>query len=378
MWHSHSAAIMTKTPAPNTINAQSQQGEKSAFSYQTFDLDQSPSVDDSCRSTYAKKARRRRHLWPLFPLLALILVLGRLLTIFLQITTAQQNPPMPLPSVGPSTSTNPRETVIDLQSGSVTGSYSLYDLLSIHTASGHIDITISLHNASTDDPQKPAVLRLSTASGSIRVRISPLSSSSSSSSSRSSSPAKIPDREYETELSSRSGSLDAVLVHGTHTSLKTNSGSIVASLSPYGAAANSTRSEISTSSNSGHTEVTVHPLLGDAAAPLRQLYADYRHGSGGLVLSYPSTWEGTAQGTTASGGIDVHWEGLRVVRDRKGGVSREFEAVKGDGDGVLRFKGSSGHVELSGDSDYWARQQQQGGGGGSKVVADEPPPPYEP
>ena len=84
------------------------------------------------------------------------------------------------------------------------------------------------------------------------------------------------------------------------------------------------------------------------------------------------------QGTTASGGIDVRWEGMRVVKDRKGWSRREFEAVKGTGDGVLRFKGCSGSVELSGDSDYWALQQGGGRESTAVVVDEPPPPPYEP
>ncbi|KAL8829108.1 MAG: hypothetical protein Q9191_002196 [Dirinaria sp. TL-2023a] len=365
--------MMGKTPALTSTNAQTEQGEKSAFSDQIFGLEQRLVVDNCGHpKRFVEKPRRPRHLWPLFLLLALIIVTKGFF-FYSYISTcsdcsADTAPPhhrmSPLP---PTTSTNPRETVIDMQSGSVTGSYSLYDLLSIHTTSGHIDITVSLHNASSEDPKKPASLHLSTASGSIRVRTSHLSSYSSSSSS-----SQIPDRQYETEISSRSGSLDAILVHGTHTSLKTNSGSITAALSPHGP--NSTRSEVLTSSNSGHTDVTVYPLLGDASAPVRQLYADYRHGSGGLVLSYPSMWEGTVQGTTASGGINVKWDGMRVVKDRKGLIGREFEAVKGQGEGVLKFKGYSGHVELSGKSDYWALQQEESRE--STVIAEEPPP-YE-
>ena len=251
---------------------------------------------------------------------------------------------MTSPSARPAASSSPsisRETVIDLTSGSVTGAYSLYDLLSIRTTSGHIDITLNLQNASISAP-KPALLDLSTASGSIRVKTPTLHTT------------KIPDREYKTGISSYSGSIHAETVHGTRTSLKTSSGRIVAELVPFGP--NTSRSDIETRSYSGGTDITVRPSGANASQPLRKLYADYQHGSGGLRVRYPSTWEGSVQGRTAAGGVETKWDGLRIVKDKEGYVGREIEAVKGEGEGVLRFHGDSGHVLLKGDSDAWVNK----------------------
>ena len=254
---------------------------------------------------------------------------------------------MSISSSRPSTS-NTRETVIDLTSGSVIGSYHLYDLLSIHTTSGHIDITLNLENASDSDP-KPALLDLSTSSGSIRIK-TPAARI----------PSKIPDRKYRTSVSSASGSIDAELIQGMHTSLKTHSGRIFAELVPAGS--NVSRSDISTHTNSGSTDITLHVSAFNASSPLRRLYSDYHHGSGELRVRYPSTWEGTLKGKTLSGGVDVRWDGMRIVRDKKGYVGREIEAVKGDGEGIFRFEGYSGSVTLRGDSDAWVDQLPLRGG----------------
>lgn len=49
-----------------------------------------------------------------------------------------------------------------------------------------------------------------------------------------------------------------------------------------------------------------------------------------------------------SGHIGVAWPGLKIVEDSDGWGSHRLKAVKGDGNGVLMFKGVSGSVELRG------------------------------
>lgn len=320
--------------------------EKDNLEYHTFGHIPLSSDEPAAREDpkSSRSGSRRNHRSRLLIIIAVFLIVKILIIKSLVIPYLGQPPPSsplsPLSTSNPmsSSSTSPsRETVIDLASGSVTGTYSLYDLLSIHTTSGHIDITLSLQNASTSAP-KPALLRLSTASGSIRVQTPALKD-----------PSRIPDREYKTSISSHSGSIDAKIPHGIHTSLKTASGSINAELVPLGP--NTSRSDIETRTHSSSTDIKLHPSAVNASQPLRKLYADYQLGSGGLRVAYPSTWEGRVQGKTVSGGVDVEWEGLRMVKDRKGYVGREIEAVKGAGEGVLRFYGYSGRVVLRGDGD---------------------------
>jgi len=316
-------------------------GNKADLEYHTFGHIPLPSDEPAAREDPNPRDRRSRLL---IIIAAFLIVKILMIKSFVIPYFGELHPSSPLSSLSTSkpmsstsSTSHSRETVIDLASGSVTGTYSLYDLLSIHTTSGHIDITLSLQNASTSAP-KPALLRLSTASGSIRVQTPALKD-----------PLRIPDREYKTSISSHSGSIEAKIPHGTHTSLKTASGSINAKLVPCGP--NTSRSDISTQTHSGSTDIKLHPSAINASQPLRKLYADYQFGSGGLRVAYPSTWEGTVEGKTVSGGVDVEWEGLRMVKDRKGYVGREIEAVKGEGEGVLRFYGYSGRVLLRGGSD---------------------------
>ncbi|KAG7008711.1 C6 transcription factor [Physcia stellaris] len=71
--------------------------------------------------------------------------------------------------------TSSREIIIHLSSGSITGTYPLYDLLSMRTTSGSISISLTLHNASTSSPSKPATLQIDSSSGSIRAHTPSLS-----------------------------------------------------------------------------------------------------------------------------------------------------------------------------------------------------------
>lgn len=230
-------------------------------------------------------------------------------------------------------STYSRETVIDVESSSVTGSYPLYDLLSIHTSSGSINIDVEPKKASTENV-KPAILRLTSNSGSVRAMSSTVS---------------VPDRDYQTTMSTSSGSINANILHGLRTSLRSINGRITADLYPYGH--NDSRTDIEVHDTSGSIDITLHSSLSHPAAPLRKLYGYYRGNSGSLNLFYPGHWQGTVEGTTMSGSVDLNWQGLKVVKDKKKGwVKRTIEAVRGEGEGSLVFYQASGSVKLSGES----------------------------
>lgn len=229
-------------------------------------------------------------------------------------------------------STYSRETIIDVGSVSVTGSYPLYDLLSIHTSSGSINIDVEPKKASTENV-KPAVLRVTSNSGSVRAMSSTVS---------------VPDRDYQTTMSTSSGSMNANILHGLRTSLRSINGRITADLHPYGH--NDSRTDIEVHDTSGSMDITLHSSLSHPTAPLRKLYGYYRGNSGSMNLYYPGQWQGTVEGTTMSGSIDLDWQGLKVVKDNKEGyVKRTIEAVKGEGEGRLVFYQASGSVKLSGE-----------------------------
>lgn len=229
-------------------------------------------------------------------------------------------------------STYSRETIIDVSSASVTGSFPLYDLLSIHTNSGSININVDPKNASTENV-KPAVLRVTSNSGSVRANTATNS---------------VPNRDYQTSMSSSSGSIDAAILHGLRTSLRSINGRVTADVYPYGH--NDSRTDVEAHCTSGSMDITLHSSLSHPTAPLKKLYAYYRGISGSLTLFYPAQWQGTVEGTTASGGIDLDWEGLKVVKDGKEPwVKRTIEAIRGKGEGRLVFYSTSGRVTLSGE-----------------------------
>ena len=233
----------------------------------------------------------------------------------------------------PSIDMNSRETNIHLTSGSVTGSYPLYDILDISTVSGSIDIDVEPKDADLDDVQ-PAILRLSSKSGSIRALTSTVS---------------VPARDYQMSVKSLNGGIDATLLHGSRTSLRSLNGRINADLYPYGH--NDSRTDIDTHCQSGSTDVTVHSSLSHPTDPIKKLFTEHHSLSGSLTLWYPAQWQGRIKGSTLSGSIDLDWDGLKVVRDeKKGWIKRTVEAVRGEGEGQLVFSGKSGSVNLGGDS----------------------------
>ena len=226
-----------------------------------------------------------------------------------------------------------RETVINVDSASITGSYSLYDLLSIHTSSGSMDVQI---NSQAADKQnvKPAMLKLTSNSGSIRAQIPT---------------TDVTDRDYRTEISTSDGSVDVTLVHGSRTFIRSINGQVNANLYPYGH--NDSRTDIETHCNSAAQTIVLHPSLSHPDDPLKKLYGFYHADSGSLNLHYPAQWQGTVTGTIASGSLNVDWKGLKVIKDgTKGWMNKRFEAVRGDGEGTLVFSESTGSFTLTGDS----------------------------
>lgn len=234
------------------------------------------------------------------------------------------------------TTTRTREIIIHSSSGSVTGAYPLYDLLSITTLSGSITISYVPKNSSDLNP-KPASLLLSTSSASIRATTPTIHSSQ-----------PIPNRDYKNDVSTASGSITATLLHSSQTSLRTASGQILAAIHPHGSL--STPSLLSTDSTSGSTTVTVHNSLSHPSSSMRALSASHHFISGSLKLSYPSQWQGRIFGETVSGSLNIHWDGVTVIKDHKkwtGG--REIEAERGEGgEARLDFGGVSGSAVLMG------------------------------
>lgn len=236
------------------------------------------------------------------------------------------------------TNINSRKIVINTSSGSIHGTYPLYDLLEAKSRSGSISIDITPKEELSSDPQ-PASLHLSTMSGSIQANTPILATSDRAS--------LVPARDYQTTITSMSGTLRPHLIHGSQTMLKSTTGSIQAELSPYGDPAE--ESQLTTSAETGSTTVTVLSSLSHPGKALRNFYAAYKFNTGSLMINYPWEWEGTVQGKTVTGSINVNWPGLEI--ESGGGRTigwNSFQGVKGHGDGRLQFNGVTGSVSLNG------------------------------
>ncbi len=232
-----------------------------------------------------------------------------------------------------------RETVIRTSSGTVTGTYPLYDLLSIETISGSVHISVDPQEAAKNRPA-PASFIVSTTSGSVQATY-PISLPATA----------IPNRDYRVSVKTVSGSIRGSYLHGSSSSFDATSGSIAATLVPYGPV--SRDSSIRTHSQSGETRLTVCPSMTEPDAPMRNLRSSHRYASGSLRLHFPATWEGTIEGRTMSGSVHVDWEGVRIVRQGRDGFGpwTYLLARKGDDGarGKIEFQGVSGSVDLEGD-----------------------------
>ncbi|KAL8863609.1 MAG: hypothetical protein Q9178_000291 [Gyalolechia marmorata] len=237
-----------------------------------------------------------------------------------------------------------RHTTVNTQSGSVKGDFTLRDAIKIHTQSGSININLSLISSNTTSP---ATLDLQAHSGSIKVDTVTILT-----------PSKIPDRDYHSTLRTNSGSIRANLVHGSSTTLQSDSSSIQASLHPHGDAAR--RSDLTTHVLSGSTDLTVHPSLSNSSTPLRNFHASHTAISGSIRILYPAQWEGTVAGSTVSGSIKVDWPGLKIVDNQKGWGTKSLKGVKGKGEGVVGFKDVSGSVELKGTEAVPVEEEEDG------------------
>lgn len=240
----------------------------------------------------------------------------------------------------PSTLIDAREIIIQTASGSVKGAYPLYDLLSINTLSGAIDINLGLQDISTTAP-KPAKLHINTLSGKVHVNTPLLATPSTA----------VPLRDYQSDITSQSSSIDIVIPHGSTSNLRSLSGSVSAALHPCGDPA--IRSSLSSNVASGATRITVHRSRTHPTSPLRKLYASHHQQSGPLRLHYPAQWEGTIAGETMSGAVRIEWPGVDIISDdRIGWVQRRIVGKKGEGEGQLEFGTLSGNVDLTGGDFY--------------------------
>ncbi|UKZ71676.1 uncharacterized protein TrAtP1_012627 [Trichoderma atroviride] len=280
-----------------------------------------------------------------------------------------------------------RSIIIDTVSGDVGGWFPLYDLLKIHSVSGHIKADLT-PKPSQDKKPEQAVLSVETVSGDIKV-IEPLL--------RNKRNDDFPPRDYVVGVSSSSGQIVAELAFTSRAKIETISGDQRLTLLPLFGSSSSLPS-LSTDTKSGKTTLTVlEPLwkegathIGyyDPATPskdknskldnydepwiiihpdqqldnvpdveltstvnasgggdgLTRLQSHHASISGDFRLNYPASWEGAFLLTTLSGGQDIRGDDLHYKR--LSGIIKRIEGTKGDGKSDLTIDSMSGREEL--------------------------------
>ena len=72
--------------------------------------------------------------------------------------------------------------------------------------------------------------------------------------------------------------------------------------------------------------------------------------TGTQKVFYPSTWQGTVEASSASGGVDIQWQGFRIVEHQKGnGVRERIKGIRIAQGGYLGIVGDSGSVVVRGN-----------------------------
>ncbi|KAK5139723.1 hypothetical protein LTR04_003371, partial [Oleoguttula sp. CCFEE 6159] len=225
-----------------------------------------------------------------------------------------------------------RETVIDVISGSVSGTYALRDLLSIRTTSGSISVNVDPREVDSHRPA-PAVFHASSSSGGIDARF-PVSGS-------------IPDRDYRVAVAALSGPVRGAYLHGRSTTLTSASGSIEVDVVPYHADAYP--STLHTESTAGRTELALRRAYSDPATAIGRLHSVHKAASGGVQLSYPQQWTGRIEAHSMSGAIRLRGKDVEIVgrSEVEGMVVGRVVARKGRGHGLLEVETMSGSVDAT-------------------------------
>lgn len=221
-----------------------------------------------------------------------------------------------------------RRRRIDTGSQALNGDFDLLDLLSIRSHSGSINIEVHPQPADEENPV-PAELLINSHSGQVSVDF----------------PAfNAPERDYHVSIDSRHGSIDGHILHGRMTSIVSASASIHAQIAPF--AADSYASTLRTASQSGGQDISMLSPSRDLGVPIKRMSSIHSTNSGSLVLRYPKEWQGTIEGHTRSGSLQLHGDLDIIQRSAFHNVGHYVLARKGSGNSTLTFRTGSGSVDI--------------------------------
>ncbi|KAF1843166.1 uncharacterized protein K460DRAFT_340992 [Cucurbitaria berberidis CBS 394.84] len=221
-----------------------------------------------------------------------------------------------------------REIHLKTISGSISGKYSLYDLVSVKTISGSVNINIEPKEA-VQRSTKPAVFMIDALSASIRADVKR---------------KHIPERDYQTYINTTVGSVDGTFIHGSKTEITSVAGLVTADLLPF--KSGNYQSKIYTHTHSGQTSLTVRSPYKAKNVAMAGLLSAHKTTSGGMNVTYPEEWVGYVDGTSLSGALHLQGKDLELVKESSEPGKNHVEAKKGGGGSTLKFDTVSGGCEI--------------------------------
>jgi hypothetical protein len=228
-----------------------------------------------------------------------------------------------------STAFDSRTTYLSTTSGSISGAFSLSDLISVTTKSGSVNIDIE-PQAAPGGLSSPALFEATSHSGSMRVDFKR---------------KHIPARDYQLTLNTTVGSIDGSFIHGSSTRIASVAGSVKADILPY--ASGSTASRLETTTHSGMMSIHLQSPYTGKGVPMGALSSAHTSVSGAVELVYPREWQGYINGTTLSGSLHLQGQGIELVNQNDEPGSNHVEATKGSGASTMLFDTVSGACDLT-------------------------------
>ena len=221
-----------------------------------------------------------------------------------------------------------RETHLNTISGSISGKYSLSNLISIKTISGSVNINVE-PKESQEAHSEPAIFAADTLSGSLRVDFER---------------RQIPERDYQTYINTTVGSVDGTFIHGSKTEITSVAGSVTADLLPFKSGEH--QSEIFTHTNSGQTSLAIRSPYKAKDVPIAGLVSTHKSISGGLNVIYPEEWVGFIGGTSLSGALHLQGKDLVLLNENDEPRENHVEAKKGSDGSIMSFDTVSGGCDI--------------------------------
>ncbi|KAL5113634.1 hypothetical protein ACEQ8H_008499 [Pleosporales sp. CAS-2024a] len=227
-----------------------------------------------------------------------------------------------------STAFTSRETYLETISGSISGLYSLSDLVSVTTKSGSVNIQVE-PKAATANSSPSAMFMVDAHSSSIRTDFKR---------------RHIPERDYQVYINTTVGSVDGTFIHGSRTEIHSITGFVHADLLPF--KSGDYASTIHTRTDSGQTTVTLQTPYQAKNMPLTGLLSTHKTTSGELDLNYPQEWVGHINGTSLSGALHLQGKDVQLLGESDRPQHNHVEAQKGSGGGKLQFDTVIGECKI--------------------------------